>query len=487
MKKILLALSVVGIILVTVLLYRTAYLFEDHQYQVYAALEPVEIDTQGAIKRFSQAIQIPTISYDDRSQFDQQAFLAFHQHLQTAFPLVHHRTTVKKINQFSILYHLAGSDPSLKPALFMGHMDVVPVDEATRDQWQHPPFSGAVTDATIWGRGTIDDKISVLALLESMEMLLAQNIKPKRGIYFAFGHDEEVGGEEGAKAIAAYLNKQNVQFEFVLDEGGVVTQDLMTGVNRPVAIIGVAEKGFVNLRLTVNADGGHSSQPPQHTAAGILAQAVVKVEANPFPTNLTFIQKTFKHLGYFTEFATRLPLANMWLFSPVVENMMLATPSSAASIRTTTAVTMLKGSSKSNILPTQAEAVVNFRTLPGDTVTDVELYIKGVIDDPRVQITTFMANEASPVSSIDSVGYKLIEQTIRRLDDNLLVAPYLVQGGTDAKNFYPLSDNVYRFMMVPLNPKTLKRFHGVNEQIAINDYLQAIQFYYAMVKQAAES
>jgi carboxypeptidase PM20D1 len=150
-------------------------------------------------------------------------------------------------------------------------------------------------------------------------------------------------------------------------------------------------------------------------------------------------------------------------------------------------VTMLKGSSKSNILPTQAEAVVNFRTLPGDTVTDVELYIKGVIDDPRVQITTFMANEASPVSSIDSVGYKLIEQTIRRLDDNLLVAPYLVQGGTDAKNFYPLSDNVYRFMMVPLNPKTLKRFHGVNEQIAINDYLQAIQFYYAMVKQAAES
>lgn len=486
MKKILLVLGTMGIVLVAVLMYRTATVFEDNQYRVSRPLEPVKIDKQGAIKRFSQAIQIPTISYDDRSQFDQQAFLTFHQHLQTAFPLVHQRTTVKKINQFSILYHLAGSDPNLKPALFMGHMDVVPVDEATRDQWQQDPFSGVVTDSTIWGRGSIDDKVSVLALLESLEMLLAQNIQPRRGIYFAFGHDEEVGGEEGAKAIAAYLKKQNVKFEFVLDEGGVVTQDLMTGVDRPVAIIGVAEKGFVNLRLTVNADGGHSSQPPQHTAAGILAQAVVKIEANPFPTNLTFIQKTFKHLGYFTGLETRLPLANMWLFSPIVENMMLATPSSAASIRTTTAVTMLKGSAKSNILPTQAEAVVNFRTLPGDSIKDVERYIKEVIDDPRVQIEAFMASEASPVSSIDSLGYKLIEQTIRRLDDSLLVAPYLVQGGTDAKNFYPLSDNVYRFMMVRLNPQTLKRFHGVNEQIAISDYLQAIQFYYAMVKQAAE-
>ncbi|MFQ3235158.1 MAG: carboxypeptidase PM20D1 [Paraglaciecola sp.] len=486
MKKVFISLLVAIIMLSMMLLIRANTTFEDKQYRVKEPLKPVVIDQQGAIQRLARAIQIQTISYDDRSKFDQQAFFAFHQHLQAAFPLVHQRTAVKKINQFSLLYYLAGSDPGLKPALFMGHMDVVPVDEATRQQWQQGPFSGAITDTTIWGRGTIDDKVSVMALLESMEMLLAQNIKPKRGIYFAFGHDEEVGGEEGAKATAAYLKKQNVQFEFVLDEGGVVTQDLMTGVDRPVAIIGVAEKGFVNLRLTVNADGGHSSQPPQHTAAGILAQAVVKVEANPFPSNLTFIQKTFKHLGYFTGLETRLPLANMWLFSPIVENMMLSTPSSAASIRTTTAVTMLKGSSKSNILPTQAEAVVNFRTLPGDSVKDVEHYIKKVIDDPRVQIAVFMASEASPVSPIDSLGYKLIEQTIRRLDDSLLVAPYLVQGGTDAKNFYPLSDNIYRFMMVPLNPKTLKRFHGVNEQIAIDDYLQAIQFYFAMLKQTAQ-
>lgn len=486
MKKILLALGVVILLLTALVGYRTASVFEDHQYQVMSPIKPVEIDTQAAIARFSQALQIPTISYDDRSKFDRHAFVAFHQHLLKAFPLIHQRATLKKINQYSLVYHLKGTDPSLKPALFMGHMDVVPVDEATEDQWQQPPFSGAISDNTIWGRGAIDDKVSVLALMESMEMLLVRGIVPKRGIYFAFGHDEEVGGEQGAQAVAAYLAKQKVQFEFVLDEGGVITQGLMTGVDKPVAIIGIAEKGFVNLRLTVNADGGHSSQPPEHTAAGILAQALVKIEANPFPANLAFMQKTFQHIGYFTGLATRLPLANMWLFSPVVENMMLASASSAASIRTTTAVTMLKGSSKSNILPTQAEAVVNFRTLPGESAQYVEQYIREVIDNPNIKVEAFMANEASPVSSTESMGYQLIEQTIRRLDDRLLVAPYLVQGGTDAKYFYPLSDNVYRFMMVRLNPTSLKRFHGVNEQIAVDDYLQAIQFYYALVEQIAK-
>ena len=266
----------------------------------------------------------------------------------------------------------------------------------------------------------------------------------------------------------------------------MVTQDMLPGVSKPVAVIGVAEKGFVNLRLTVKAPGGHSSQPPAHTAAGILAQAIVKVEASPFSADMRFILDTFQHIGFATDLATRLPMSNLWLFSPAVESMMLDSPSSAASIRTSTAVTMLKGSSKSNVLPTEAEAVVNFRILPGDTIDSVTQHITKAIGDPRVEIEAFMTNEASPVSSTETYGYKLIEQTIRRLEPNLLVAPYLVQGGTDASNFYGLSDNVYRFMMVRLNPQTMKRFHGVNEQILVEDYLQAIQFYYAMVKQAAQ-
>ena len=486
MKKIIMSFAILLLVLCGVLFFRANTFFNDNQFDVKTPLEPVQIEKQAVLERFSDAIKIPTISYDDRTQFDANAFIAFQQYLKDAFPLVHQQATLEVINQYSLLYHLKGSDPSLKPALFMGHMDVVPVDESTAAQWEQAPFSGKVVDGTIWGRGTIDDKISVVALMESMEMLIAQGIAPKRSIYFAFGHDEETGGKDGALKIAEHLAKQNIQFEFVLDEGGVVTQDMLPGVTSPVAIIGIAEKGFVNLRLTVNAPGGHSSQPPANTAAGILAQAIVKVEAAPFSTDVRFIQDTFKHIGFATDLATRLPMANLWLFSPVVENMMLNIPSSAASIRTSTAVTMLKGSSKSNILPTEAEAIVNFRILPGDTVNSVTQHITKAIDDPRVKIEAFMANEASPISSTKSYGYQLIEQTIRRLDQDLLVAPYLVQGGTDASKFYGLSDNVYRFMMVKLTPSTMKRFHGVNEQISVEDYLRAIQFYYAMVKQAAQ-
>jgi carboxypeptidase PM20D1 len=318
-----------------------------------------------------------------------------------------------------------------------------------------------------------------------MEYLLAQGLEPERTLYFAFGHDEELGGDKGAKAIAASFAKTNTQFEFIVDEGGVVTQDLMAGVTQPLALIGVAEKGFVNLRLTVEDAGGHSSQPPANTAAGILAQAVVALEANPFPADLSFIRMTFDAVGSYTPLKTRLPLSNLWLLSPIVKNTLLDVPSSAASVHTTTAVTMLKGSAKSNILPTQAEAVVNFRTLPGDNIQKVEAHAKEVIADARVNIESFMANESSTVSNIDSAPFKLLERTIRQLDDSILVAPYLVQGGTDAKHFDGLSNNIYRFIMIRLDSNSVKRFHGINEQIPIKEYLQAIQFYTAIIERAA--
>lgn len=485
MKKLLLSFVAILVALIGVLLLRAATVYENNQFQVTEPLTPVAIDQQAAVARFAKAIQIPTISYDDPSLFDAEAFSAFHQHLQQSFPLVDQHASLLKINDYSLVYHLPGSDPSLKPALFMGHMDVVPVDEATRSQWQQAPFSGAVTNGAIWGRGTIDDKVSVLALMESMELLLSQNNQPKRSIYFAFGHDEEVGGK-GAKAIAEYLAEQDIRFEFVLDEGGAVTEGLIPGPEQPVALVGVAEKGFVNLRLTVNAKGGHSSQPPKHTAAGILSQAIVNVEAHPFDADLTFFEMMFDAIGYATPLASRLPMANLWLLSPLVESVLLSKPNTAASAHTTIAATMLQGSAKSNVLPSQASAVVNFRILPGDNIAQITEHVTKAINDPRVEISNFLGTEASPVSSADSYGFKLIEQTIRRLDPSVLVAPYLVQGATDSRYFYPLSDNVYRFMMVRLNPTSMQRFHGINEQIAVQDYVQAVQFYYAMVKQAAD-
>jgi carboxypeptidase PM20D1 len=484
MKKILLSITALVVMTLVIVVFRAITVFENNQYQVTQPLTPITLDESAVIDRFSQALQIPTISYDDSSKLDHAAFQAFHQHLAQYFPLTHAKTQLTKFNNYSLVYHLKGQNPQLKPALFMGHMDVVPVDEQTKDQWLQPPFSGKVVDGVVWGRGAIDDKVSVLALMESLEWFLAKDKIPQRDIYFAFGHDEEAGGD-GAKAIAKYFAEQDIQFEFILDEGGVITDGIIPGTTQPIAIVGVAEKGRVNFKLTVKGEGGHSSQPPAHTAAGILARAIVNVENNKFDARSEFFDLMFDNIGYSMPLSQRLPLANLWLFEPLVLSKLLKSPSSAASARTTTAVTMLQGSTKSNVLPTIATAVINFRILPGDTIDSIHAHLERVIDDPRVILSSDQANEASAVSPTDNIGFKLIESSIRRLDENILVSPYLVLGATDSRHFQNLSDNIYRFMMVSLNPETLKQFHGLNEQITVKDYLNAIQFYYAMLEQTA--
>ncbi|WJG11352.1 M20 family peptidase [Aliiglaciecola sp. LCG003] len=485
MKRLLLTFILAVMILVAVLWIRAETTFENKQLNLPQNTEQLDIDQSAAVERFAKGIRFATISYDDPSRIDDAAFAGLREHIEQSFPLIHQTAEQMIFNHHSLVYRFEGRNAALKPALFMGHMDVVPVDEVTQSQWQQPPFSGAVVDNIIWGRGTIDDKVTVFALLESMELLLSQGLVPEREIVFAFGHDEEIGGEQGAARIAEHFKQQGTEFEFVLDEGGAITDGVMAGMTQPVALIGIAEKGFVNLKLIVNDEGGHSSQPPEHTAVGILSQAIVDIENAQFETNLTFSIETFERVGYYAPLSSRLPMANLWLLSPLVESAMLGKPSSAAGIRTTIAATMLSGSSKSNILPTQASAVVNFRILPGETVETVTQHVVEAIDNPRVQIESFMQNEPSQVSPTDSLGYSLIEKNIRQLDNQILVAPYLVMGGTDSKHFYGLSDNVYRFMMVRLDPKGLKRFHGVNEQLPVADYINAITFFHAMLKQTA--
>lgn len=485
MKKILTWLFGLLIVLTAIVLIRAHTAFEDKQYAVTEPLNVISFDEAIAVERFAKGIQFKTISYEDPDKFKPQEFDGLIKHIEISFPLVHQHMEHKRVNNYSLVFKLPGSNPGLKPALFMGHTDVVPVDIITRRDWEQEPFSGAVVDGVIWGRGAMDDKVTVFALLEAMENLLASNLKAERTIYFAFGHDEEIGGPEGAAAIAKDFTDQGIEFEFVLDEGGAISEGMIAGINQPVAIIGVAEKGYANLRLTVKDIGGHSSQAPDHTAAGILSQAIVNLENNQFPASLKFTQFTFDKIGYYTDLKVRLPMANLWLFAPLVKNTMLKNPSSAASIRTTTAATMLQGSSKSNILPTEAVATVNFRLFPGDSVADLVEHAQRVIDNPRVEIEPYMANEASNVSNTDSYGYKLIEQTIRRVDSNVLVAPYLVPGGTDAKHFTHLSDSINRFMFVRITPDLLNRIHGLNEQIPVEDYITAVQFFASIIEQAA--
>ncbi len=486
MKKLLLGIGAAIASLVLVMILRANTVFEDVQLAPAEDLPQISLDGDMAVERFAGAIRFRTISHDDRSNFDADVFLAFHDYLQQAFPLVHDRADKTVINGYSLVFHLPGSDTSLKPVLFMGHMDVVPVDDVTMAEWTHAPFAGTIADGIIWGRGTMDNKLSVMSFLEATEALLAEGYQPRRSLYLAFGHDEEVGGKDGAKAIAKYMKDRGIEFEFVLDEGGVVGEGLMQGVDRPVAIIGVAEKGYVNLRLRVDAPGGHSSQPPPQTALGIVSRAVVKVEDNPFPAQLTFVKQTFDAVAPYSSSTNRLAMANAWLLAPVIKSRLLEDKRFAATMRTTTAATMASGSSKSNILPTRAEAIINFRIIPGETAESVRDRVAEIIDDERVNVTMEYAIDPSPVSPTDSAGYELLARTIRGFDDDIVVAPYLVQGGTDARYFYSVSPNVYRFIMARATPDTIRQVHGIDEQIPVDDYLTAIRFYYAVMKTATE-
>jgi carboxypeptidase PM20D1 len=484
MKKALVTLFFIVIVLAATMSYRAFTVFKDHQPEPAAGYAEVRIDEEASVQRFAEALTFPTVSFDDRNRFDAEAFRDFHDFLERAYPRISERATRTVVADYSLVYHVEGSDAALEPVLFMSHFDVVPVEEITLGEWTHGPFGGVVQDGIVWGRGSVDDKIGVIALMESLEALLADGFRPRRSLYFAFGHDEEVGGLEGAASVAEYFEGQGIRFDFVLDEGGAVTQGMLEGIQRPVAIIGISEKGYVNLVLTVQGAGGHSSQPPEQTALGILARAIVRVEDNPFPARLDFLLPTFEAIGAYMPFTTRLALSNLWLLSPLVKRNLLGDKDSAPGIRTTTAATMASGSPKSNILPTRATAVINFRILPGETVETVRKRVVALIDDTRVQVSTEYGTDPSPVSPVESRGYRIVASTVRAMDETALVAPYMVRGGTDAKYFYGLSPNVYRFLPVDVNAETVEYIHGIDEHLAVEDYLQAIRYYYNVIRQA---
>lgn len=486
MKKILGLLILTVTALALLMIYRASTTYIDQSGQPQAPVVDVVIDEAAAVQRFATALRFPTISNDDRSNFDVTAFTGFRDYLETTYPRVHENMQRTIISGYSLVYHLPGSNPFLQPVLFMAHMDVVPVQEDTLAAWTHLPFEGVVEDGVVWGRGSVDDKVGVIGLLEATEMLLQQGFQPERSVYLAFGHDEEVGGADGAQAVADYFRSQDIRFDFVLDEGGALTRNMIGGIEQPVAIVGVSEKGYVNLVLTVTDAGGHSSQPPDHTALGILSQAIVKVENQPFPARLDYMLPTFDAIGAYTPFADRLAMSNLWLLGPVVKNRMLKQPDMAAGIRTTTAATMASGSPKSNILPTRAQGVINFRILPGETVETVKQRVIEIIDDERVEVASEFGIDPSPVSSTESRGYQLLASTIRAFQPDGLVAPYMVRGGTDARYFYSVSDNVYRFAMIRVTPETIRYVHGIDEHIPVEDYLMAIRFYFNMLKQASE-
>ncbi len=483
LKKVLMFLGLTIAGLLAVVLVKTAT-FSSKQVQMKPV--KVSVDVQAVAKRLAESIRFRTISFEDSKQFQGKPFLDLIQFLEKSFPLVHKHLKVEKVNKYSLLYMWKGSDPSLKPFLLMGHTDVVPVAGGTLKDWKHPPYSGKIVDGAIWGRGSLDDKVAVLGALEGVEALLAQNFKPKRTLFLAFGHDEEIGGSDGARAIAARLKKRGVTLEYVLDEGMVITNGIVPGVKKPVALIGLAEKGYVTLKLSIKGKGGHSSMPPKHTSIGVLSSAIHRLERNPMPARFQGpTAKLFEYVGPEMSFGLKAVFANLWLFKPVVMGILKKKKSTHATIRTTTAVTMFNSGTKDNVLPIHASATVNFRVLPGDSIKGVLEHVKKVINSDQIEVRYANPNffiEPSPVSPVDAKGFKVVQRSIREIFPKAVVAPNLVIGGTDSRHFTTLTKNIYRFLPISVKSADLKRIHGTNERILVDNYADVVRFYQQLIR-----
>jgi len=443
---------------------------------------------EAAAERLAAAVRIPTVSHGEENNDGVNNFPALHKLLETSFPLTHAKLKRELVGD-SLLYTWQGSDPSLAPILITAHMDTVPVEPGTEAKWSHPPFSGAIADGYVWGRGTLDMKHVVMATLEAVESLLAQGYQPRRTILLAYGHDEEQGGKQGAAKITELLQQRKIHAEFSMDEGLVILNGFIPGAERPVAQIGLSEKGYMTLELSAKADGGHSSMPPQWTAVGRISRAVAQLEQHPMPASLDGPGGIgLRTMAPVLPFATRFAIANEWLLSPLILRQLDAAPATSAMTRTTTAPTMVSGGVKENVLPSEARAIVNFRLAPGDSVDDVEKHTVTAINDPAVQVRragSTAATAATPVADMHSPGYQLIASAVGKVAPEALVGPGLVLAGTDSRHYGLVSDAAFRFVPVRMTPADVPRIHGTDERISIANYGEMISFYQALLSEGA--
>ncbi|HEX4965775.1 MAG TPA: M20 family peptidase [Thermoanaerobaculia bacterium] len=482
MKRIFAFLGLALLLLVIVVCIR-ASLLRSRQVQAQPVTD-LAVDAHAAASRLAGALRFATVSHEDGAQVEAQAFLGLHRYLEQSFPKVHATLTREVVANYSLLYTWPGKDPKLAPILLMSHQDVVPVEPGTEKDWTHPPFSGDVADGFVWGRGALDDKSGVTAILEAVELLLGKGFQPQRTLLLAFGHDEEVGGPHGAAALATLLAQRGVHPEMILDEGGAIVEGVVPDLDRPAAMIGTAEKGSMSVELTAEEAGGHSSMPPPHTAIGRLAEAIEKLEDHPMPARIDgATRRSFEFLAPELPFSQRLVLANLWLFAPVAKSVFAADPAGNARIRTTTAATIFQAGVKENVLPHQARAVVNFRILPGDTGASVLQHVRDTVGPAiHAERKGRFSSEPSRESDADSPAFHLLQKTLVQTVPGVIVAPNLLSGGTDTRHYEALSPNVYRFLPVRIKGEDLKRLHGTNERVGVESYGEAVRFFVQLIR-----
>ncbi|NP_001344407.1 N-fatty-acyl-amino acid synthase/hydrolase PM20D1 precursor [Mus musculus] len=433
------------------------------------------------------AIQIPTVSFS-HEESNTTALAEFGEYIRKAFPTVFHSSLVQHevVAKYSHLFTIQGSDPSLQPYMLMAHIDVVPAPE---EGWEVPPFSGLERNGFIYGRGALDNKNSVMAILHALELLLIRNYSPKRSFFIALGHDEEVSGEKGAQKISALLQARGVQLAFLVDEGSFILEGFIPNLEKPVAMISVTEKGALDLMLQVNMTPGHSSAPPKETSIGILSAAVSRLEQTPMPNMFGGgpLKKTMKLLANEFSFPINIVLRNLWLFHPIVSRIMERNPITNALVRTTTALTMFNAGIKVNVIPPLAQATINCRIHPSQTVHEVLELVKNTVADDRVQLHVLRSFEPLPISPSDdqAMGYQLLQETIRSVFPEVdIVVPGICIANTDTRHYANITNGMYRFNPLPLNPQDFSGVHGINEKVSVQNYQNQVKFIFEFIQNA---
>ena len=458
---------------------------KDKSEKIELADEKVDVDRY--CESLTGAIKIRTISNYDRELVDWNEFEKFHKYLEERYPLVHKTLERTEIAEASLIYKWEGSDPSLDAIALLSHQDVVPVNEGTENDWEHDPFEGYNDGEFIWGRGAMDMKNHLIAVMESVEQLIADGFTPTRTLYLCLGHNEEVvaAPDNGARQIVEHLKGKGVHLEAVLDEGGAMLPVDVKGIlNCNLAGVGVAEKGSMNYEISVSAKGGQSSQPPKHTALGHLANVIKGLENHQFKAKMpAFVYELFTQIGRRCSYPARLITCNLWLLKPLVLKIMTLIPPAASLVRTCTAVTMAHGSPQFNVLPQKAGITVNFRTMPGVSFKDVERHIEKAVGKEKVEYNLLVGKEASVVSPTDSRAFRTIKRLCESTDEKNLVAPYLVMGGTDAYNYEPICENIYRYSPFLVSTGLLLCTHGTNERLPVASVEEALKFFKRYIKE----
>ena len=441
--------------------------------------ESVDVNIDKAVNDLSQLVQCKTISDRNKDNENEAEFDKFKALLPKLFPTVHEKCSFEAVGDRGLLYKLNGRS-SNAPTVLMSHFDVVSVNE---NGWDKDPFGGEIENGVLWGRGTLDTKATLNGAMQALEALLLEGFVPENDIYLAFSGNEEINGY-GSPMIVDLFEKRGITPALVLDEGGAVVNNVFPGVTKPCALIGIAEKGMLNVEFSYSGNGGHSSSPKPHTPIGHLSKACVRVEAHPFKFTVCDATKSMLNsIARHSTFAYRMIFANLWLFGPVLSLIgKLSGGELNALIRTTCAFTQMEGSKGINVIPPEAHMRANLRLIPGETTESAHEYLTKTVNNDKVKVTILEGTNPSRTSLVGTEGWDKVVKAIKCTWENVLVSPYLMVACSDSRHWGRISDRVYRFSAMALTNEERATIHGNNEKIPISTIEKTVEFYLRLIK-----